>query len=164
MLELTGDAFLVRRSVRTVPRADTTSHLERVSPSAWQATPCDRVGKAAEGGHDLAYRRLTFVTPDDVSRLLNTSRNILEVGQLLVPNLVDWASPFKEMLNWLQFVYTVERTGAYVAPVSTVLIPSVESEGDPLFPSFWRHLLRRFTGAYAPTLTMCGPLSTEYLG
>ena len=42
--ELPVDAFLVRRSVRTVPQADHISHLEGVSPSAWQSMPCKRVG------------------------------------------------------------------------------------------------------------------------
>ena len=33
VVEITMDAFLVRRSVRAVPRADNISHLEGVSPS-----------------------------------------------------------------------------------------------------------------------------------
>ena len=131
------DAFSVRRSVRAVPRADHISHLEGVSPSTCQATPFKREGGAAEGGRDLACRGLTFVTPDGAaSRLLDTSRNITEVGQLILPILVGRTPPFEETLDWLQFVYTTDRTGAYVAPAPTVLVLSVVSEGDPLFPAF----------------------------
>ena len=70
------DAFGVRRSVRAVPRADQISHMEGVSPSVWQATPCKRVGKAAEGGRDLACQGLVFIALDGATRLLKTSRNI----------------------------------------------------------------------------------------
>ena len=51
-----------------------------------------------------------------------------------------------------------------MAPASTVLVPSTVSEGDPLFPVFWRHVLHRFPGAYAPNSTMRGPFGPEYLG
>ena len=74
------DSFLVRRSVRVVPRADHIIHLEGVSPSTRKATPCERVGKAADGGRDLACQGLTFFTPDGASCMLDTSCNILEVG------------------------------------------------------------------------------------
>ena len=98
--------------------------------------PCKRVGKATESGRDLACQGLAFVAPDDAARLLNTSRNITEVGQLILPILVGRTPPFEETLDWLQFVYTTDRTGAYVAPAPTVLVLSVVSEGDPLFPAF----------------------------
>ena len=136
MVELPVDAFLVRRSVRAVLRADNIIHLEGVSHSAWQETPCGMTGKAAKGGRDLSCQGITFVTPDSASRLLNTSRNITEVGQLILPILVGRTPPFEETLDWLQFVYTTDRTGAYVAPAPTVLVLSVVSEGDPLFPAF----------------------------
>ena len=158
------DAFLRKRSVRAVPQADHISHLEGVSPYDWQVTPCKRTGKAVEGRRDLACRGLTFVTPDGTSRLLDTARNIAEVGQLLFPILVGRAPPFEEMLDWLQFAYTADRTGAYVVPASTVLVSSVVLEGDPLFPAFWRDLLRRFPGAYSTTPTTRGPLVPEFLG
>ena len=93
--EFPVDAFLVRHSVRAVPREDCISQLEGVSPYAWQATPCKRVGKAAEGGRNLACQGITFVTPDGASRLLNTSCNIAEVGQLLFPILVGRAPTFE---------------------------------------------------------------------
>ena len=133
VVEFPVDAFGVRRSVRAVLREDHIIHLEGVSPSACQATPYERVGKASEGGCDLACQGLTFVTPDGATRLLNTSCNIAEVGQLLFPILVGWAPPFEETLDWLQFAYTADMTGAYVAPETTILAPSAVSEEDPLF-------------------------------
>ena len=126
--------------------------------------PCKRVGKIAEGGRNLAFRGLAFVTPDGSSRLLDASCNIMDVGQLVLPILVGWAPPFEETLEWLQSAYTAERIRSCVVPASTVLVPSTMSEGDSLFPAFWRHLLRRFPGAYAPTQTTHGPLGPDYLG
>ena len=70
------------------------------------------MGKALEGGCDLACQGLTFVTLDGASRLINTYRNIAELFQLLFPILVVWAPPFKETIDWLQFSYTTDRTGA----------------------------------------------------
>ena len=49
VVEFPVDAFLVRHSVRAVPREDCISHLEGVSPYAWQATPCKRVGEGGRG-------------------------------------------------------------------------------------------------------------------
>ena len=85
VVELPVDAFSVRRYVRALPQADHIIHLEGVSPSAWKVTPCERAGKAGEDGRDLACQGLTFVTPYIASRLLDTSCNIAEMGQLLFP-------------------------------------------------------------------------------
>ena len=105
------DAFGVRRSVRAFPRSDQIIHLEGVPPYVCQLTSCNRVGKVAEGGRDLACQGITFVAPDSAARLLNTSHNITEVGQLPLLILASWVPPFKETLNWLQFTYTEDRTG-----------------------------------------------------
>ena len=123
MVGLPVDTFSVRRSMRAVPRADHISHLEGVSPSDWQAMLYNRVRKEAEGGRNLYFLVITFVTPDSASHLIDASRNIVDVGQFLFPILVSWAPPFEETLDWLQFVYTVYRTGSYVVPASTVLFP-----------------------------------------
>ena len=114
-----------------------------------------------EGGRNLACRGLTFVAPYVAAYLLDISCNIAEVDQLLFPILVGWVPPFEETIDWIQFAYTADRTGAYVAPASTVLVPSAVSEGDPLFPAICRHLMRRFSGAYAMTLTMRSPLGLD---
>ena len=101
VVELPVEAFLVWRSVRAIPSAEHISHLEGASPSTWQATPCNRVGKAAEVGRDLACRGLTFVAPDGANCLLDASRNILEVGQLLFPIFFGQAPSFEDTLDWL---------------------------------------------------------------
>ena len=122
------------------------------------------MGKEAKGGHDLACRGLTYATLEGASFLLNTYRNIAEVGQLIFTILFGRVSPFKEMIDWLQFAYTAYSTEACVALASTVLVPSAVSEGDSLFPAFWKHLLRRFPGAYALTLNTRGPLEPDFIG
>ena len=81
------------------------------------------MGKSAEGGHDLACRAITFVTPDNASLLLNTSCNIAKVVQFLFPILVGRAPTFEEILNWLQFEHTADRTGSYMELSFMVLIP-----------------------------------------
>ena len=79
---------------------------------------------AAEGGHDLACQGINFVAPDGAARLIDTLRNIAEVSQVLFLIFTGRAPPFKDTLDCIQFAYTVDRTGDYVAPVSNVLVPS----------------------------------------
>ena len=50
MVELHVESFGVWRSMRTVPSVDHVSHLEGVTPSIWQATPCEKAVKLVEGG------------------------------------------------------------------------------------------------------------------
>ena len=83
---------------------------------------------------------------------------------MLFPIVVGWVPPFEETLNWLQFAYTTDRTGSYVAPASPVLVLSAVLEGDTLFSIFWQHLLNRFPGACTLTPTTRGPLGPDYLG
>ena len=52
----------------------------------------------------------------------------------MFPLFSSGSPPFKETLDWLQFAYTADRTGAYVAPASMVLVQSTVLEEDPLFP------------------------------
>ena len=134
MVEMIMDAFGVRCSMRTVLRVDQVSHLEGVTPSVWQSIPYKRVGKEAEGGRDLTFQGITFVSTDGAAPLLDIKFNIAESSQLIFPLLVGRASLLEEMLDWIQFTYTVDRTGAYMAPASTVLFPPAVSKGDPLFP------------------------------
>ena len=112
----------------------------------------------------MACRGITFVAPDGAAYLLNTdcSCNIAEASQLISPLLSGHAPLFKETLNWIQFTYTADSTGDYVAPDSTVLVPSAVLDGDPIFPDIWRHLLRRFPGAYDPTPSTLGPQGPDY--
>ena len=162
MVDLPVETFRLRSFVRAIPRAYHTSHLEGVNPSMWQATTYERVVKADEGGHDLAFKGITLVASDGAARLLHTDCNISEARQLLFPLLAVPAPLFKETLDWLQIVYTTDRTGDYIAPSSTVLVLSAVLEGDPLFPVISWHLLRRFPGAYAPTPSMRGPIGPDY--
>ena len=57
------------------------------------------MGKALEGGCDLACQGLTFVTPDGASCLINTYRNIAELFQLMFPILVGWAPLFEDTID-----------------------------------------------------------------
>ena len=60
--------------------------------------------------------------------------------------------PFEEALDWLQFLYTVYRAGAYVSPASTVLAQSAGEEVVELFPAILAHLRRRNPEVYGPAV------------
>ena len=102
------------------------------------------------------------MAPDGVALLLKVESNIAQASQLLFLLLASRTPPFEETLDWLQFAYTADRTGAYVAPVSTVLVPSAVLKEDPLFLAIWRHVLHRFPGAYAPNPSTIGTLGPDY--
>ena len=55
---------------------------------------------------------LNFVPLDGTSILIGSVLNITEEIQKLPPLLTGRATPFKEVLNWLQFAYTADRMGS----------------------------------------------------
>ena len=72
--------------------------------------------------------------------------------------------PFEEALDYLQFVYTADRVGAYVAPASTVLAQSVIAEGDKIFPGILSHLRRMYPEVYGPAVYLGWvPVRREFL-
>ena len=74
--------------------------------------------------------------------------NVFELSVGLSPLLTGLDPPFESALNWLQFAYTADRAGAYVAPASTVLVPSAVAEGEDLFGALLAHLRRRYPEVY----------------
>ena len=46
--------------------------------------------------------------------------NVFEASVGLFPLLTGRGPPFEAALEWLQFAYTADRAGSYVAPASTV--------------------------------------------
>ena len=95
----------------------------------------------------MSFRGTNFVPPDDASRLLgHGEKNIENVIQTLSPLLDGRAPPFEEALNWIQFDYTADRAGSYMALASTVLAHSVVLEGYQLFFLTWRHPKTSYLG------------------
>ena len=63
MVELPVHAFEVRRSMCTVPRVYHVGHLEGVTPSVCQPTPCKRAVKLTDGGERLGMPRAELHVP-----------------------------------------------------------------------------------------------------
>ena len=57
-------------------------------------------------------------------------------------------TPFEVDLDWLQFAYTADQSGDYVAPAYTVLVQSAVAEGGDLFPALLYHIRRRYPEVY----------------
>ena len=55
----------------------------------------------------------------------------------------------------MQFAYTADQAGDYVAPASTVLAQSAVAEGDELFPALLAHLRRRYPEVYGSAVCVC---------
>ena len=92
-------------------------------------------GEARGGeGRDLFCQRVIPVSPYGATLLLESAYKISEVIQMLFHPLAGLAPPFDETFNWLQFSYTTDQTGAYVAPAPTVMAQSVVSDRYDLSP------------------------------
>ena len=74
--------------------------------------------------------------------------NVFEASAGLFLLLTGREPSFEAALGWLQFTYTADRAGAYVAPASMVLVPSAVAEGDNLFSALLAHLRRRYPEVY----------------
>ena len=74
--------------------------------------------------------------------------NIFKASTGLFPLLTGREPPFEAALDWLQFAYTEDRAGAYVAPAYTVLVPSAVAEGEDLFGVLLTHLRRGYPEVY----------------
>ena len=57
MVEITVEAFTVRRVVHAIPQAVFVSHLELVTPLTFQSMPCERAVKIFYIVHNLLCRR-----------------------------------------------------------------------------------------------------------
>ena len=68
--EIWWGAFMVWCSIRDVLWEDHVAHPDIFVLPHWQSMPCDRAGNLLKDGHDLAFRRLTFVSPGGTSHLL----------------------------------------------------------------------------------------------
>ena len=66
----------------------------------------------------------------------------------LFPLLNGREPPFEAALDFLQFSYTANRAGAYVAPASKVLFLSVVAEGNEFFAALLAHLRRQYPKVY----------------
>ena len=120
-------------------------------------------GEALGGRSQLGVPGVDFCLPG-LRRLYyrggGKDLNIAAASQGLFPLLTGWTPPFKEVLNWLQFSYTTDRTGAYMAPASMVLVQSAVVELDALFTAYFQQLCKCYPRAYAPSMIDPGP---EYL-
>ena len=100
----------------------------------------------------MACRGLEFLPADCAAWLLRNTAdrpvNVFEASAGLFSLLTGRDPPFETALDWLQFAYTVDRAGAYVAHASTVLVPSAVTEGDDLFPVIIVHLRRQYPEVY----------------
>ena len=112
--------------------------------------PCERAANIYAEVRNLSCWGLAFLPLDGASRLLGPSLTISETIQMLFHLLADCVDPFQELFNWLQFPYTKDWAGDFMASASAVLAQSVVSEGDSLFSLAWRHHQKSYPGAYDP--------------
>ena len=122
-------------------------HVEGILPSEWQTTPCKRMGRKKDGCN-LACQGITFLPPDTAARLLGSPRNIAEASQTIPPLLSGRAPPYEEALEWLQFAYTGDRSGTYVAPYLNGVTFYTPEEGEPLFALALQQLCTLYPRAY----------------
>ena len=94
------------------------------------------------GGRNLVFWGLTFVPPDGADHLLaEPVPKTAAPNQVIFPLFASRATVFKEAFDWIQFLFTWERTETYMVPASMVLFRYVITEGELLFDLTLEHLL-----------------------
>ena len=117
---------------------------------------CERARKLPDERINMPCRGTTFVFTDGASHLLEQPQKTTEASQTLLPILDGPAPPYDMVLDCIQFAYTGDSTGDYVAPASKFLVRSMVSEEDLLFYPTPMHLRRSYYEYYAllPTSTI----------
>ena len=150
VMEISPKLFAARHSVHAVPQSDHIAHLGGISSLDLKTKPCERA--VGPDNINLACRGMAFFPYDFAAWILRGEAdrpgNVFEASTGLFPILTGRDPPFEAALNWLQFTYTADRAGAYVAPVSTVLVQSAVAEGGNLFPELLSHLRRQYPEVY----------------
>ena len=78
--------------------------------------------------------------------------NVLYAPKDLFPRLIGREPTFEEAPDWMQFAYTADQAGYYVAPASTVFTQSAVAEGDKLFLEIISNLMRLYPEVYGPAV------------
>ena len=106
VVELTAEAFAMRRSMRAVTWADQSSHMEGVAPHVWQSMHFERAGKLSDGGRNFCVPVVELIPL--VLRCLayrdigsKSEHHGGDPGSFFL--LTSWAPIFKEELGWLFF-------------------------------------------------------------
>ena len=125
-------SFEAQRAVSAMSRGDHWVHLEGVSPSGWQMTPCERASGKGEG-RSLSCQGLTFLPLYETAPLFNLEESVGMFSKELFPVLSGQEPPYKEALNWLHFSFTDNTKGPYVAPANTAFSFASPVEGGAMF-------------------------------
>ena len=145
--EILVESFAVWRAVLSVPRAGHQSHMWRVPPINWQPIPLVWVGNLTTDDCNMSLRGLTCVPlHGDSHLLLYPGLKMLATGKVIFPLLSGRLLALEEALDWLQFIFTGERTEDYVSPASTFLVQYVMTEGGIIFAPVLDHLHWSFQG------------------
>ena len=113
------------------------------------------VSSKAEG-RNLTFLGITFLPKDATVTLFHIEGNVAEFSRQLFPRLASREPPYENALSWLQFAYTRDSKGAYMATAKTDFSFTLSMEvGALLLPALeclWTLYPRAYTqGATAPT-------------
>ena len=86
-----------------------------------------------ENGRSLSFRGLTFLPPDAAAPPFHLEGSICKFSKQLLPLLAGQEPSYEEALDLLQFTFTGNMKGQYVAPAHTNYSFSSPVEGGALF-------------------------------
>ena len=88
----------------------------------------------------MSFWGLTFVTLHGSSCLpLYPGLKIVATSKVLFPLFYGRSLALEEALDWLQFIFTEDRTGYYVSPVFTFLFQYMMTEVVLIFAPVLEH-------------------------
>ena len=100
-------------------------------------------------GRSLSCRGLTFLLPDAAAPLFHLEGSVGEFSKELSPLISGREPLYEEALDWLQFAFTGDTKGQYMASAHTKFSFSLPVEGEPLFILALKRLQTLYPGAYS---------------
>ena len=118
--EISVDSFVARHVISAVLQEYHRVHLEVVPPSVWRMTPYKRASGKGEG-RNLSRQGLTFLPPDAFVPLICLKWSMVDFSHKFFPRLAGRKPTYDVALDWIQFAFTGDPKGQYMAPANTSL-------------------------------------------
>ena len=112
-MDILMEAFAVQYTVHAMPGANNIIQLGAPPLIDWKSNTCKQEGKRTTNSHNLACLELKFMTSDLSDTLLEEpDLSIMSTNKVILPLLGGRAPAFEEAIEWLQFYFVGDHTGA----------------------------------------------------
>ena len=141
-------SFAARCVFSAVSQDDHRVDLEEPPPYGWKTTPCERASGKGKG-QIISCQGINLLPQDAAAPLFPLEGSVGKFSKILFPLLADLEPHYEEALDWLQFSFTGDPKGQYMAHTNTDFYYTSPVEGEPLILPALKLLQTLYPGAYA---------------